>query len=160
MHHGFEDWLKFEMAALLCREPWNYERWHGEVPGDVGLEYRAVLSGKETKLVDLWASPFRSTRTATAKRWHFLELKVAFNNANAAKQFASWRADFEMLTHLDRRYAEQRPCSVASVVFGVGFEKAKFERESSRACRGLSGKPVAHNVKTDSHPLRIHALVE
>lgn len=37
MRHGFEGWLKFEMAAVLCREPWGYQRWIGNKPGMSGL---------------------------------------------------------------------------------------------------------------------------
>lgn len=160
MHHGFEGWLKFEMAAVLCRPPWRYQRWIDEQPGDVGLEYRAVLAGRETKLIDLWAAPFKTSSRRTAKSWHFVELKVAFNNPNATKQFASWRADFDLLRAMDRRRKDQRASSLASLVFGVGFSRAEFQKASDRACEGTGLQPVLREVPTGLGPLLIHALVE
>jgi hypothetical protein len=160
MHHGFESWLKFEMAAVLCRKPWNYQRWIGAKPGDVGLEYRAVLAGRETKLIDLWAAPFRTNSKRTAKSWHFVELKVAFNNANAAKQFASWRADFDLLRTMDLRRRDQKALSLASVMFGFGFDTEEFRTASSRACERLGVQPVMHEVPTALGSLLIHVLAD
>jgi hypothetical protein len=158
MFHGFEGWLKFEMAALLCRKPWNYRGWLAETPGDVGLEYRAVLRGKETKLIDLWASP-----KPKAKHWHFVELKVAFDNPNATKQFAAWRGDFEILRTLDHRQTEQKVKSIGSVLFAYDLPKTHFEERVRTALKDLVPCPrlARHEVElANSKVLRIVALVD
>lgn len=133
-----------------------------EQAGDVGLEYRALLKGKdkETKLIDLWASPFRSTKKRSAKNWHFVELKVAFNNANANKQLESWRADFEFLRQLDRRLPEQKPKSFTSVAFGVGFDREQFRSRSERAVADLNVEPASFELKTRGGPVFVAVLSE
>lgn len=153
---GFESWLKFEMASLLTAPPWEYRPWVAGCPGDVGIEYRAALDGHETKLVDLWASP-----TAKAKSWHFVELKLAFNNYNAAKQFASWRSDLEALRRIDASIDQQVPASIGSIMFGVGFEKPQFDAlvESSRTAT-QPRKPRLSSLALRQGHLFIAALIE
>jgi hypothetical protein len=153
---GFESWLKFEMATLLMAPPFEYSPWGGpglDTEGDVGIEYRARLEDGSQKLVDLWASPAHN-----AKRWLFVELKVAFDNYNAQKQFASWRADFEALRRIDGREPLQRVAGIASVIFGAGFTRRRFqELMEDAAPRRI--KPWVEVVTLDAKDLRIAALV-
>lgn len=153
---GFEGWLKFEMASLLTAAPWNFRPWIKNSPGDVGIEYRAALHEHETKLIDLWASPY-----AKAKAWNFVELKLAFNNYNARKQFASWRSDLEALRRIDRSKDQQVPASIGSIMFGVGFEKPEFEEliESSRI-EAQPRKPRLSSLALRQGDLWIAALIE
>jgi hypothetical protein len=125
--NGFEDWLKFEMAALLQREPWKYQPWIDGQRGDVGVEYSAALKGAGSKDVDVWASP-----TPRATRWLFAELKVVFDNSNAGKQFRSWRSDMLALLNIDGRKALQRVEAVASVAFAVGFAAEDVSRWTAK----------------------------
>ena len=155
---GFESWLKFEMGMLLTGAPRRYRPWFGNTPGDVGIEYRAALLEGSSKLIDLWASP-----RAGATTWHFVELKVAFNNYNAGKQFASWRADFESLRRIDRTVPKQVPESVGSVMFGAGFDGPRFDelvKKSSELLHTSVTPSWTTAVKLRQGDLRIAALIE
>lgn len=165
--HGFEGWLKMEMASMLCREPWNYEPWalvkKKWVPGDVGVEHRARLRGKvgderfgDEKLIDVWASPKKG-----AKEWHFVELKAVFNNTNRTKVAQSWRTDFDTLLLVDPK---EGPKSVASLLFGVGFSADEFKTLADTFSKGLPKTQIrpAHEVMPESGkelPLLMQALV-
>ncbi len=160
MENGFEDWLKFEMAALLRRSPWNYERWIGDEPGDVGLEYCAELRGVPPKRIDLWASPFLSQPNDVARSWNFLELKVAFDNYNAAKQFAAWRADFDALRRIDCRHKEQRVEQIGALIVAPGFSEESFAKASTRARNGLKAELKSFKMRAGKQTLRLHLLIE
>lgn len=165
--HGFEGWLKMEMASMLCGDPWNYEPWDlvrkKWVPGDVGVEHRARLRGKvggekfgDEKLIDVWASPKKG-----AKKWHFVELKAVFNNTNRIKVAQSWRTDFDTLLLVDPK---EGPKSVASILFGVGFSADAFKTLADTFSDDLPKTQVRHDqvvipASGKEPPLLMRALV-
>lgn len=154
--HGFEDWLKFEMALMLAQHR-QYEPWvDAYTPGDVGLEFPAEIAGGGTKQVDLWVSPSRH-----AEKWHFLEMKVAFENSNTWKQLRSWRNDFGALSAIDRRVTGQQVASIASVVFGVNFPRESLEKalKPLMPAKGARLKWYAVPLRKGLQPLNIAALI-
>ena len=156
--NGFENWLKFEMAAVVQQPPWGYLPWINRERGDVGLEYRADRRKGPKKLVDLWASPHKG-----AKSWHFAELKVAFNNTNAIKQFLSWRRDFEALRELDGRKTTQRVASLMSVMFAVGFTEDEVDVRVKKATGQLVGgnpRVWQGSIETRHATLHLVALLD
>jgi hypothetical protein len=157
--NGFEDWLKFELAALVQGDPWRFDPWVKGVRGDVGVEYTATLRGGGTKDVDAWASPNRG-----ANSWLFAELKVVFNNKNTGKQLRSWRSDLRALQLIDGRVRGQRVAAVLSVLFAVGFSAEDLSAWTDRV---LSEEPTDLQVSWNREvplagggALRILALVD
>jgi hypothetical protein len=129
--NSFEGWLKYELALALCEEgfrPWtSNEDDAGQ--GTIGVEYKAASRNGNSRMdiqtrkqIDLWVST-RTDMENSNKKWHAIELKVAFNNANAKKQVASWAEDFASLCRLRDRNIESR----LAVLVAVGFEKDSIE---------------------------------
>ncbi|MBX3269801.1 MAG: hypothetical protein KF729_06050 [Sandaracinaceae bacterium] len=149
--HGFEGWLKFEIATELERahqiQPWT-RSGSGWTWGDIGVEYRyrQVKSddrdGNEpTKLIDLWVGNEPT----------YVELKNAFRNANAGKQLRSWRADFEKLTIVLEGDSKVR--GYASILVAVGHN----DREWSEAIQALRSDPrfLDCGIVCDAEPERV-----
>lgn len=119
--HGFEGWLKFELAGHLCGTPWDCIPWkmyNGTwCAEDIGLEYRwkneEPERGVGQKLIDFWvrARPQK-------KPCHYFELKTVFNNKNAAKQIWSWLSDFDVLRQINPDGGVE---GFASIIFAVGW---------------------------------------
>lgn len=158
LENGFEDWLKFEMAALVQGAPWNYEPWLDDVRGDVGVEFRATLRGGGAKLVDVWASPrYRATK------WLFAELKVAFNNNNKGKQLRSWVSDMRALRLIDESCKDHQVAGLISLVCAVGFSSKELGIWTGRVLSEEA--PTLHvkwarNIKlTDGRMMRMRALI-
>jgi len=82
---------------------------------------RAYLNTKTSKgknkrkLIDFWVKA-----APNSNRYHYVELKVAFDNKNLGKRIRSWRADFEKLKVL---VGTENAAGVMAVIFGIGFDK-------------------------------------
>ena len=89
-------------------------------------------------------------------------MKVAFDNFNAAKQFAGWGAEFELLRTLDRRRHDQKAESIASVQFAYGFSEPDFQRLMAKTLKGIMPAPrqLSHALSLGSESLRVAALVD
>ncbi|MCC6877072.1 MAG: hypothetical protein IT378_22395, partial [Sandaracinaceae bacterium] len=112
---SFEGWLRGELIIWLR---------DFVVQGDLGVEYTARLKGKgrQQKRVDLWVKA-----KGTGKRWHYIELKVVFKNANMKKQLAGWQDDLNALAALD---PSEGAAGVASFAVGVGFSASEWKRQA------------------------------
>lgn len=113
---SFEGWLRGELIIWL--------RDFVEQGDDLGVEYTARLKGKgrQQKRVDLWVKA-----KGKGKRWHYIELKVVFKNANMKKQLAGWQDDFNALAALD---PSESAAGVASFAVGVGFSASEWKRQA------------------------------
>jgi hypothetical protein len=135
LERSFEGWAKIEFATELMRlrgfVPF-VQIAESPVPGDIGLEFTAKLKNGGEKRVDLWVSPSKA-----AERWHFFELKVAFEthhagkeaNGNVTKQIGSWIDDFDALQNIDREIDGQAAASVSSLLLAVGFGSEEALRD-------------------------------
>jgi len=157
--NSFEDWIKFEMADAAGRLQESEDWGDGD---NVGVEYRATLTTRtkagwpRRKLVDVWAAC-----EPRAVRWHFVELKVAFDNSNAQKQFWSWRKDLESLRKIDRRIGEQIPASISSIMFAVGFSRKALLGRVGKATAGLGcPKPLMERLPLGDKWIDVVAIVE
>lgn len=127
--NGFEGWLKFEFYFWLIRARGlrgPHEGWQG----DVGVEYKVALDQRwaqmdiVTKQCDLWI------RDHDEQRFHYIELKAPFANANQGKMFESAARDYWYMTRLKAQAEKVATGSV--IIFGVNFDQARWERHLGR----------------------------
>jgi hypothetical protein len=130
--NSFEGWLKFELALHLYetsgRRPWTDQADSGE-QHTIGVEWKAITKptrsyGLTRKQIDLWVC------SSSRERWHCVELKVVFNNRNAAKQVASWLHDLDALTTVTGDGIDGR----IVLLVAIGFEESTLTQ--------LVGTPV------------------
>lgn len=123
--NSFEGWLKWELASVAC-EQWGCRPWETQLPTaewlSIGVEYKAQLVTRQMmtrvkKQIDLWVCPPRS------KKHVYVELKVAFNNGNAKKQFASARDDLACLLAVEQAML----AGWVVLIVVVGFERSYFD---------------------------------
>lgn len=123
--NGFEGWLKFEFYFWLIRAR-DLRGPHDGWLGDVGVEYKVALDQRWaemdilSKQCDLWI------RDQDKKRFHFIELKAPFANANQGKMFESAAKDYWYMTRLKAQAEKVATGSV--IIFGVNFDQARWER--------------------------------
>lgn len=79
LYNGFEAWLKFEFYFwLLTHKNLNPQN------EDIGLEYKLEIKDSyyQTKQCDLWVRD-----SIDNSKFHYIELKLVFNNRNTTKMF-------------------------------------------------------------------------
>ena len=147
LENGFEDWLKFELAAWLITAH-NYQpkaNTHG-----VGVEYRARLDlppgtpwrdCTQSKRIDLWVtSGSNDSRDSDAC---YFELKVAFDNSNWTKQLGSWVSDYRAL---DALHCDEWGSDWASLLFVPASSTTTMSRRVrgfvEHACADLAPYPA------------------
>lgn len=128
---SFEGWIRGELIVQLLGTK-------SISADDIGVEYTATLKTEKgeprpQKRVDLWVR-------ARPKGWHYLELKVVFNNAHQEKQFGSWRSDFEALKRLANH---EQAAGVASFAIGVWFDESGWEQRAGQRTISNVGKEKA-----------------
>ncbi|MGV8919793.1 MAG: hypothetical protein ACOH2R_18650 [Pseudomonas sp.] len=127
--NAFEGWLKFEFYFWLTRFR-SLRGPHDGWMGDVGVESKVALDQRwaqmdiVTKQCDLWV------RDHDEKRFHFIELKAPFANANQGKMFQSAAKDYWYMTRLKAKAEKVATGSV--IIFGVNFEKVRWEHHLQR----------------------------
>lgn len=133
--NGFEGWLKFEFYLWLIRERGlrgpSDEHW-----SDVGVEYKVALDQRwagtnhKTKQCDLWI------RDRDEARYHFIELKVPFCNANQGKMFKRAGNDFRYMSRL--RTQAEGAATGSVIIVGVNFDQERWNRhlQGVEACAG------------------------
>ncbi|WP_325985891.1 hypothetical protein VP719_14055 [Pseudomonas protegens] len=123
--NGFEGWLKFEFYFWLIQHRGLAGPRDGWL-GDVGVEYKVALDQRWSdmdihhKQCDLWI------RDADKRRFHFIELKAPFANANQGKLFISASDDYWYMTRLKAK--EEKVASGSVIIFGVGFTEDKWTK--------------------------------
>lgn len=127
--NGFEGWLKFEFYFWLIRVR-GLRGPHDGWQGDVGVEYKVALDQRwaemdiVTKQCDLWV------RDHDEKRFHFIELKAPFANANQGKMFESAAKDYWYMTRLKAQAEKVATGSV--IIFGVNFDQSRWKQHLQR----------------------------
>lgn len=122
--NGFEGWLKFEFYFWLIQS--RGLRGPDRELADVGVEYKVALDQRwslmdiAVKQCDLWI------RDQDEKRFHFIELKAPFANANQGKMFESAAKDYWYMTRLKAQAEKVATGSV--IIFGVNFDLARWEK--------------------------------
>ncbi|SDB33646.1 hypothetical protein SAMN03159382_02835 [Pseudomonas sp. NFACC23-1] len=122
--NGFEGWLKFEFYFWLIQA--RGLRGRDRELADVGVEYKVALDQRwslmdiAAKQCDLWI------RDQDEKRFHFIELKAPFANANQGKMFESAAKDYWYMTRLKAQAEKVATGSV--IIFGVNFEEARWKK--------------------------------
>ena len=122
--NGFEGWLKFEFYFWLIHA--RGLRGPDRELADVGVEYKVKLDQRwslmdiVSKQCDLWI------RDQDEKRFHFIELKTPFANANQGKMFESAAKDYWYMTRLKAQAEKVATGSV--IIFGVNFDQARWEK--------------------------------
>lgn len=116
--NSFEGWIKWELVAFIA-QTFPFARNGGSVHRErVGVETRVNLSfdthggGKRQKLVDVWL-----VENEAGDDYHYLELKVIFDNHNLEKQAFSAGAD---LLYLASMTPDLRAVSVGSLAILIG----------------------------------------
>jgi hypothetical protein len=139
--NGFEHWLRLEFWVWLLGE--------GIPQDEVGLEYRAELDEKgaslrpdKQKRIDLWVRA-----QSNKERYHYVEFKVVFPNANAGKMFRQAASDLWYLRHLDK---SQLVASVSVVVIGRSVGDFVWERGRKAIVKGAELPAEAQPTRSDS----------
>lgn len=124
--NAFEGWLKWEFVAFLCKH-WPWLCQSGRInPELIGVESRVLLvdlvdQDKRDKFVDVW---FRAA-DADGARYHYLEMKVIFDNINLGKQAASAGSD---LWYLASIHPDEEPASIGTLALFAGHQSTGRER--------------------------------
>lgn len=127
--NGFEGWLKFEFYFWLIRAR-GLRGPHDGWLGDVGVEYKVALDQRWAEMdilikqCDLWI------RDRDEKRFHFIELKTPFANANQGKMFESAAKDYWYMTRL--KIQAEKVATGSVIIFGVNFDHARWEHYLQR----------------------------
>lgn len=148
--NAFEGWLKWELAAALCAGKWDRRPWSDDSQqatwDTVGVEYKVPLETRAAasarKQVDLWVCGTRR------ESWHYVELKVAFANANALKQIASWRTDLALLKEVVDPGVEGR----IVLLVAVGFETDRLKELVGAGATVTPLRDASHAGTRDATP--------
>ena len=103
--NSFEGWLKWELAAFCKHKLLQHSKPHEQLMGvEVRLQLKPSLSLGNQKLVDFWIAE----NPAAPARYHYVELKVIFDNKNIGKMARAAGRDWSCLTAI---VAKEKPAS-------------------------------------------------
>lgn len=133
LNNGFEGWLKLEFFFWLIR----HHRLDATAE-DVGMEYKVALDrrfasmDRPTKQCDLWF------RAADESRFHYIELKAPFANANQGKMLQSASDDYWYMSRL--RGSTEQVASGSAILLGIGFSEENWTNHAL-AVQDYAGMP-------------------
>lgn len=144
--NGFEQWLRLEFWVWLLGQGIPYD--------EVGLEYRAELDDEgalrrpdKQKRIDLWVRA-----EGRKERYHYVEFKVVFPNANAGRMFRLAASDLWYLKHLDK---SQIAASTSIIVIGRQVSDAIWEQGRKAIVKGAELSSGTTPTRSDAtNPIR------
>jgi len=145
IENGFEAWIKIQFFAY-CLETLR-------IPAsEIGMEYKAKL--KKSRKYSIGEKQIDIRVTNNKRKYHYIELKVAFQKWNPGKQLQSWVNDFEALSGIKQRQPENVKADadeVASVVFGIGYKNDEWQNETKKYAGARIKMLKALNFTKDIH---------
>jgi hypothetical protein len=130
-YNSFEGWLKWEFAAFLC-EKYEWIRLAGKDQNRLlSIEWSPKLdqvpgNDKAKNMVDLC---FPASSDPEDFQYHYLELKVVFQNQHTEKQAKSAGSDLRYLAAMNEDDAA--PASIGSLAFLVRPPTANDDEKSA-----------------------------